>query len=195
MKHNPIKNTLRKEAIGKRDAIPPAERRKKDALIMQRLFDLQEFKTARTMLFYASFRTEVNTAKLIEECLKMGKTVFVPKVNKARHRLDLYEIKTLRELLPGYMGIPEPSLPHDRFREIKDVDSVIVPGAGFDRSGNRLGYGAGYYDILLSDVKKKIPFIALGYEEQILDLIPSENHDVRVDIIVTDDQVIKVSKA
>ena len=195
MKHNPIKNTLRKEVLRKRDAILPAERRKKDALIMQRLFDLQEFKTARTMLFYASFRTEVNTASIIEECLKMGKTVFVPKVNKARHRLDLYEIKTLRELLPGYMGIPEPSLPYDRFREIKDVDSVIVPGAGFDRSGNRLGYGAGYYDILLSDVKKKIPFIALGYEEQILDLIPSENHDVRVDIIVTDDRVIKVSKA
>jgi 5-formyltetrahydrofolate cyclo-ligase len=65
------------------------------------------------------------------------------------------------------MGIPEPSLPDNRLREIKDVALVIVPGVGFDRRGNRLGYGYGCYDILLSDVKKKIPFLALAYEEQL----------------------------
>jgi len=189
-----MKKILRKKVLERRDSIPPSLRKKKDILIKQKLFCLPEFKTAKAILFYASFRTEVDTTGMIEESLRMGKTVFVPKVDKIGHRLRLYEIKDLRELSPGYMGIPEPSSPDQRVREIKDVDLAIVPGACFDRFGNRLGYGAGYYDILFSDVKKKIPFIALAYEEQLMDSIPSERHDIKVDAIVTDDQVIRVSR-
>jgi 5-formyltetrahydrofolate cyclo-ligase len=189
-----MKKKLRKEVLSKRDSIIPSERKKKDTLIKQKLFCLPEFKTAKAILFYASFRTEVDTIGMIEESFRMGKSVFVPKVDKIQHRLQLYEIKDLRELSPGYMGIPEPFLPDQRVRVIKDVDLAIVPGACFDRFGNRLGYGAGYYDILLSDVKKKIPFIALAYEEQLIDAIPSEKHDIKVDAIVTDHQVIRVSR-
>lgn len=190
-----MKKILREKVLERRDSIPPSLRKKKDVLIKENLFCLPEFKTAKAVLFYASFRTEVDTTGMIEESLRIGKSVFVPKVDKIGHRLRLYEIKDLRELSPGYMGIPEPSLPDQRLHEIKDVDLAILPGVGFDRFGNRLGYGAGYYDILLSEVKKKFPFIALSYEEQLIDAIPSERHDMKVDIIVTDDQVIKVSKA
>lgn len=188
-----MKKLLRKKVLEKRDSIPPSERKTKDVLIRHRFFNLQEFKTAKAILFYASFRTEVNTINIIEESLMMGKTVLVPKVDKERHRLRLYEIKNLKELSPGYMGIPEPSLPDRRLREIHNVDLIIIPGAGFDYSGNRLGYGAGYYDILLSDIKKKVPFVALAYKEQLIDSIPSEMHDIKVDIIVTDEQVIIVT--
>jgi 5-formyltetrahydrofolate cyclo-ligase len=188
-----MKKLFRKKVLEKRDSIPPSERIKKDALIKHRLFNLQEFKTAKTILFYASFRTEVDTINIIEESFEIGKTVLVPKVDKERHRLRLYEIKNLRELSTGYMGIPEPSLPDKRLREHNDVDLIIIPGVGFDLSGNRLGYGAGYYDILLADMKKKVPFIALAYEEQLIDAFPSEMHDMKVDIIVTDEQVIKIT--
>jgi 5-formyltetrahydrofolate cyclo-ligase len=122
----------------------------------------------------------------------MGKRVLVPKVDKQRHRLRLYEINDLKELSPGYMGIHEPSLPDERLREINDIDLIIIPGTGFDFSGNRLGYGAGYYDTLLSDVKKKFPFVALAYEEQLIDSIPAELHDVKVDIIITDRKVMRL---
>jgi 5-formyltetrahydrofolate cyclo-ligase len=188
-----MKKLLRKKVLEKRDSIPSSERKKKDALIKHRLFNLKEFKIAKTILFYASFRTEVDTFTIIEDSFKMGKTVLVPKVDKERHRLRLYEIKNLKELSTGYIGIPEPSLPDKRLRDLNDVDLIIIPGAGFDLSGNRLGYGAGYYDILLSKIKRKIPFIALAYEEQLIDAIPSEMYDVKVDIIVTDEQVIKVT--
>jgi 5-formyltetrahydrofolate cyclo-ligase len=187
-----MKNILRKEILEIRNSIPLPERKKKDILIKQRLFSLSAFTVAKTVLFYASFRTEVDTNSMIEESLKMGKAVLVPKVNKKLQRLLLYEIKNLRELSPGYMGIPEPSLPDNRLREIEDVALVIVPGVCFDHSGNRLGYGAGYYDMLLSHIKKKVPFIALAYEEQVIDTLPSENHDVRVDMVVTDCQIIKL---
>src|SRR4030042_2595848 len=196
-----MKRIIRKEILGKRDSIPPSERKKKDILIQQRLFGLPEFRSAKAILFYASFRTEVDTTSMIEESLKMGKKVIVPKVDKKSHRLILYEIKDLRELSPGFMGIPEPSLPDETIREIKDVDLAIIPGTTFDYSGNRLGYGAGYYDILLSGTEKsesthaeKTPFVALAYEEQLIDSIPSEIHDVKVDIIITEREVISIKK-
>ena len=196
-----MKRIIRKEILGKRDSIPPSERKKKDILVQQRLLGLPEFRSAKAILFYASFRTEVDTTSMIEESLKMGKKVILPKVDKKSHRLILYEIKDLRELSPGFMGIPEPSPPDETIREIKDVDLAIIPGTAFDYSGNRLGYGAGYYDILLSCTEKsesthaeKTPFVALAYEEQLIDSIPSEMHDVKVDIIITDREVIRIKK-
>ncbi|MBM4136125.1 MAG: 5-formyltetrahydrofolate cyclo-ligase [Nitrospira sp.] len=185
------KKSLRRKILKSRDSISLTEREKKDVLIKHTLFSMPEFKNADTILFYASFRTEVETISMIDESLKMGKQVAVPKVDKERHKLRLYEIKNIGELSSGYMGIPEPSLSAVRLMNLDDIDVVIVPGAGFDYSGNRLGYGAGYYDILLSENKKKIPVIALAYEEQLVDSIPSEIHDVRMGMIITDKRVIK----
>ena len=73
---------------------------------------------------------------------------------------------------------------------LEDIDLVVIPGAGYDSHGNRLGYGGGYYDMLLAGRKKNMPIIALAYEEQLIDAIPAEKHDVRVDMIVTDQRVI-----
>ncbi|MFZ6017658.1 MAG: 5-formyltetrahydrofolate cyclo-ligase [Nitrospirota bacterium] len=187
-----MKKAIREEVLRKRDEIPPDIKKVKDTLIKQRLFTLPEFIDAKTVFFYASFRSEVETLSMIKESLEMGKRVALPKVDRGGHRLRLYEIKNINELSPGYMGIPEPSLPDERLVNLNDIDLVIVPGVGFDYSGSRLGYGAGYYDILLSGSKKKIPIIAPAYEEQLIDSIPSEMQDVRVDMIVTDKQVIKV---
>jgi 5-formyltetrahydrofolate cyclo-ligase len=187
-----MKRDIRKEILKKRDEISPDIKSVKNALIKERLFTLSEFISAKTVFFYASFRSEVETLSMIKESLKMGKSVVLPKVDRKRHRLILYEIKDVSELSPGYMGIPEPSLSDDRLVDLDDIDLVIIPGAAFDYSGNRLGYGGGYYDILLSESKKKIPIIALAYEEQLVDSIPSETHDVKVDMIVTDKRVIRV---
>jgi 5-formyltetrahydrofolate cyclo-ligase len=114
----------------------------------------------------------------------------LPKVDKDSHELQLYEIRDFSELAPGYMGIPEPSF-QGRQMSINDADIVIIPGAGYDASGNRIGYGGGYYDRLLSGLQKQIPVIAPAYEEQIVDSIPSEPHDIRVQMIVTDRRVIR----
>ena len=186
-----MKKTIRKQILKKRDDISPDIKSVKDALIKQRLFDLPEFIAAKVVFFYASFRSEVKTLNMIGESLKIGKRVALPSVDKRRHRLMLYEIKDINELSPGYMGIPEPSLFDGRLVSLDKIDLVIIPGAAFDNSGNRLGYGGGYYDILLSENKRKVPIIALAYKEQLVDSIPSEKHDVKVDMIVTDKQVIK----
>ena len=87
--------------------------------------------------------------------------------------LKLYEIKAMSELMQGYMGISEPSVPEERLTGLDDIGLIIIPGAAFDVSGNRLGYGAGFYDRLLAGIKNKMPVIAPAYEEQIVEHIPS----------------------
>ncbi|MGD0884142.1 MAG: 5-formyltetrahydrofolate cyclo-ligase [Thermodesulfovibrionales bacterium] len=191
---NPLrteKARIRREVLRIRDALDPSTREIRSALIKERLFSLPEFHGARVIFLFASFRSEVSTIPQIEEFLRLGKKIVLPHVNKHREQLRLYEIKDISEISPGYMGIPEPETSEERLREINDVDIVVMPGAAFDLSGNRLGYGGSYYDKLLSGLRKKIPLIAIAYDEQIRDFIPTEPHDIRVHMIVTDKRTIK----
>jgi len=184
------KAELRKELLRRRDNIPPEVRGAKNRMVRERLLSLDEFKNAGIVFFFASFRTEVDTAEMIKSSLSSGKRVLLPKVDKDRHELLLYEIRDFGELAPGYMGIPEPPFSGKQM-SINDADIVIIPGAGFDTSGNRIGYGGGYYDRLLSGLQKQSPvIIAPAYEEQVVDFIPSEPHDIRVQMIVTDRRLI-----
>jgi 5-formyltetrahydrofolate cyclo-ligase len=183
------KAELRKELLSKRDRIPPEVRKTKNRIIRESLLSLEEFRNAGIILFFASFKTEFDTTELIKSSLSGEKRVVLPKVDKENQGLLLYEIKDFSELAPGYMGIPEPSVSEKKMN-INDADIVIIPGAGFDASGNRIGYGGGYYDRLLSGLQKEIPVIAPAYEEQVVDSILSEPHDIKVQIIVTDRRVI-----
>ena len=185
------KDSLRKELLKRRDSIPPEVRKSKDRSILERLLSLEEIKTARLILLFASFRSEVDTRDFAMRLFKEGKRVAYPKVDREKQVLLLYEVKGMEELTEGYMGIPEPSvLTDERTADINDVDVVIIPGAGFDQEGNRIGYGGGYYDRLLSSLTREVPAIAPAYEEQIVGSVPSESHDIRINIIVTDRRMI-----
>jgi 5-formyltetrahydrofolate cyclo-ligase len=185
------KEAIRREVLKKRDSLQLEIKAEKDALIRQRLFVLPEFAEAKVILPYASFRSEADTLKILSESLSMGKRILLPKVDKEKRRLVLFEIEVLHDLFPGFMGIPEPLVTMEGMRSIDAADIVIIPGAAFDDKGNRLGYGAGYYDILLSERTKNMPLVALAYEEQIVDSIPAEQHDVKVDMIITDQRLIR----
>ena len=188
------KRDLRTELLKKRDAIPVEVRRAKDRLIRERLLSLDEIKGANLLFFFASFRSEVDTIEPIKSLLAEGRRVALPKVDREHHVLHLYEIKSIDELVPGYMGIPEPSvLSEERMPSVDRIDAVVIPGAGFDGSGNRIGYGGGYYDRLLASFRRDLPVIAPAYEEQIAEAVPSEPHDVKVTMIVTDRRLIRCS--
>jgi 5-formyltetrahydrofolate cyclo-ligase len=185
------KSRIRQDVLRKRDSLDPDIKKAKDSLIKEKLFSLEEFRQAPVVFFFASFRSEVSTFAQIEEALSLGKRVILPSVDSRKKELRLYEIKELSELSTGYMDIPEPAVSEERERDINDVTLVIMPGAAFDPKGNRLGYGGGYYDRILSRLRRKIPLVALAYEEQILDSVPAGPHDIRVHIIVTDRRVIR----
>ncbi|MBL7032490.1 MAG: 5-formyltetrahydrofolate cyclo-ligase [Nitrospira sp.] len=186
-----MKNELRSQVLKKRDSITPEQKAVKDDSIKTRLFNLEEFIDAKSVLMYVSFRTEVDTFGQLKGILCLGKKLIVPFVNSNQKTLILYEIKDTSELKPGYMGIPEPEVSEDRKVELNDIDLIVVPGTGFDIKGDRIGYGGGYYDRLLSSASKKITTIALAFEEQIVENIPAEPHDMKMNIIVTDERVIR----
>ncbi|MDI6801485.1 MAG: 5-formyltetrahydrofolate cyclo-ligase [Thermodesulfovibrionales bacterium] len=182
------KNSIRKNVLSHRDGVSVEAKKQKDANIRDRLINLHEFAEAYKILLYASFRSEVDTFDLIKYCIANGKIVALPKVNKERGELRLYEIKDMGELTPGYFGILEPSVSEDRAMSIDDMDMAIIPGAAFDEHCSRLGYGKGFYDKLLSETRSKI--IGLAYEEQIVESVPSELHDIKMDKIITDKRII-----
>jgi len=186
------KAALRKELLRKRNSIPPEVRKVKSSAIVSHLESLDEIRNAGTVLLFASFRSEVDMTGMISSSLASLKRVMLPKVDPGTMTLQLFEITSPDELSPGYMGISEPSGTADRKPcDVNDIDAVIIPGACFDEKGNRVGYGGGYYDRLLSGLQKTVPIIAPAYEEQIVDAVPAEAHDIRVGIIVTDRRVIR----
>lgn len=186
------KASLRKEILSKRDSIPPAVKKAKDRAIEERLFLLSEFTSAKTIFFFASFRSEVNTFGMMQRALDEGRRAVLPRVEG--QNLGLYEVRSLDELVPGYMKIPEPSvLTDERKITINDVDLIIVPGAAFDESGNRIGYGGGFYDRLLGSLLRPVPVVAVCYEEQIVSAVPAETHDVIIGVLLTDDRVIRTT--
>jgi 5-formyltetrahydrofolate cyclo-ligase len=185
-----LKKEIRKQALAERDNIPPERRMAMSREIEARLFDLPEFRSAQVVMFFASFRSEVDTETMIRRALRSGKRVILPKV--AGKELTLYEIRDFdADVETGAWGIPEPKplVP----AKLEKIDLMIMPGAAFDEQGNRLGYGAGFYDKLLPAFKGAT--IALAFEAQILSNVPADPHDAPVKKIVTEKRVITAQKA
>ncbi len=183
-----MKGTIRQQALAARDSLLPAARESKSREIEERLFTLPEFRKAGVVMFFASFRSEVRTGPMIERALAEGKRVVLPKV--LGRELGLYEISDYqRDVAPGAWGIPEPT--GGRSVQLADIDLIVVPGAAFDESGNRIGYGAGFYDKLLPAFPGTT--VALAFEVQIITDIPADRHDVPVKKIVTEKRAIEAS--
>lgn len=187
----PDKQALRQRLLSRRDAIPPEVRTAKSRLICERIAGLPEFASARTVLLFAPFRSEVDTLPLLAVSLAAAKRVLYPKVDRRSRELLLFEVRNRNELAAGYQGIPEPAvLADDRRAGIAEVDAAVVPGAGFDMTGARIGYGGGYYDRLLALTPGPVT-IAPAFEEQLVaEGIRAEAHDRPVSLIVTDRRVI-----
>ncbi len=186
------KAAIRAEAIERRDSIPGPVRHAKNAAIIERLVADPEYTAARSVLFYASFRSEVDTAGAIERALLDGKKVFVTKVEGEDCHLDIYRIKGLDDLSPGYMGIPEPVAGVDAKASLGDVELVVIPGVAFDSAGRRLGYGKGCYDRLLGggEAAERPRILALAFQEQMVGHVPALSYDVPINKIITDRSVI-----
>ena len=185
-----MKKEIRKKVLALRDSLLPEQRSSKSREIEERLFSLSECKSARTIMFFASFRSEVETASMIRRALGDGKKVILPKVKGKE--LELFEIKNFdQDVSTGAWGIPEPR--ETSPAKLDEIDLIIVPGAAFDEQGNRLGYGAGFYDKLLAEFRK--PTVAIAFEEQVVPMVPADTHDVPVKMIVTEKRVITAQRA
>ena len=182
-----MKTSIRKKVLEKRNNKKSEDLVRKSNQIKKRLFELEEFKSSKTVVFYVSINREVFTHDMIKEAIKT-KRVVVPTINLKQKKLELSELKSFDHLAPSTFGILEPKKEFIKPIKLEDVDLIIVPGIAFDKKGNRVGYGKGYFDRLLE--KTKAPIVALGYDFQIVPSIECSHHDVRVNKIVTESRTI-----
>ena len=182
------KAALRREVLARRDALDPVARARLSSIALSRVSALSEYRQARAVLGYASFGSELDTRPLLHEVLASGRMLVLPRVDRAARRLALHEVRALdAELRPGTWGIPEPAPERCRSVWPGEIDFVLVPGLVFDRAGGRIGYGAGYYDRLLTAWPEPAPsLVAAAFELQVVPAVPVLATDRRVDLVVTE---------
>lgn len=163
-----------------------------DDAIIARVLELPIYQSAQCMLLYLSVGHEVNTANLIDNALKSGKRVCVPRCF-AGGVMDAVEISRIDDLVPGRFNIPEPRkelLPINP----QELDLIVVPGMAFDRNRNRLGRGAGYYDRFLERADHAVT-IGICRSTRLFDSVPVDSHDNQMDVLVTAREVMQKDDA
>jgi len=182
------KKALRQELRTHLKAIPPEELEHRSAAACRLLFEQDEYRRAEILMLFLSMPHEVDTRQLALQAWTELKRVLAPRVSWDQRRMLPIQIRSLAgELEEGYIGIRQPveGMPVS----VSDIDLVIVPGLGFDGQGNRLGRGRGFYDRFLSHPDFHGVSCGLALEDQIVESVPVTSTDVRIDMLVTDQQV------
>jgi len=170
----------------------------KSRLICKQVLSCDEYKNAKTVFAYYPLRNEVNCLPIIEHALENGKQVVLPKCNHDC-QMDFYEIKSLADVEEGYFHVMEPKVGCKLFLPLQESEKttgddmlVLVPGVVFDRSGNRYGYGKGYYDRYFERFGQ-LKRVALAYTVQLSEkMLDCLSTDIKMHVIVTEDEVIYV---
>lgn len=185
------KKSLRNKILIVRDSLDKSEKEIMDNSIYNKLINLDLYKKAKSMFVYINFSNEIDTVKIINKALEDDKEVYIPKIYREDKSMRAIRLNSFSELERNFMGILEPVKDSD-YIEKENIDLIIVPGAVFDKSGNRIGYGGGYYDRFLSTIKEKKNKVVLAYDLQVINEIEPEIHDVKVDYIITENNLIKI---
>lgn len=165
------KKSKRAEAIAWRDAVPADKRQEWSAQLWEHFFALPEMAGAQTVMMFSSIGSEVETKAALERVLASGCRLVLPRVDKTNHKLEARVVGALSELQAGVYGIMEP--PADApLVSPTEIDVVAVPGLAFDRLGNRIGYGAGYYDRFLPLLRKGALAVGVGFAGQVSFRLP-----------------------
>ena len=160
---------------------------KNSNIIMDKLFSNQIFKNSNCIGFYYSLKTEVFTSNMIQKTLDLGKNVCLPKIDRESKTMNFHTIDGIENLSKNHLDISEPV----GGAICTNIDVVIIPGIAFDKLGNRLGFGSGYYDKFLT-LHASIYKIALAFDFQLIDSIDIQEYDVPMDLIITENRTITI---
>jgi 5-formyltetrahydrofolate cyclo-ligase len=183
------KKALRTAALYQRNALSTSESVTWSRLIQAKALELPGYLASRSVALYSPIQNEVGTDDILKHALNEKRQVFFPKIAE-ESSIEFFQVLSVAELKVGRFGIPEPM----GVRRLSASDCaglmVFVPGVAFDAQGNRLGRGRGGYDRALKRLGKEATFIALAYEFQIVDAVPTELWDQKVHYIITERRVL-----
>jgi len=184
------KTALRQQAKEARSLLSPSQIAEHSKIISQRLLDL--LNGFETVMVYASKAPEVETKDLIVDLNRRGVRVIVPIIERETCSLRLSYLLDPAVLLPSTFNVPEP-VGHELPARPEEVQAVIIPMLAFDAEGNRLGYGAGYYDRFLCRYPHPQK-IGIAFSCQQAQSIPVDENDVKMDYIVTEKEIIRYNR-
>ena len=209
------KSLLRKRILAQREQLPEVLHDQYSLVIARRLAEMPAYQQSEVVLAYMNFGTEFDSRIWVMQVLADGKRLVLPKVNRDTDQLDLYRVHDLEsQLTAGLWGIAEP-VPErcERLTDLNEVEFALLPGVAFARNGARLGYGGGYYDKLLMKqpairpsgqtaltkslvmvrMKPHPVLVAAAFALQVVQDVPQEATDVRVEWLVTEQGIIDCS--
>lgn len=177
-----MKQDLRKLMLSKRREMTPVEAGAKSKEAAEKFLESDLFKNAAQIMLYKTLGNETDTALIAEEACRKGKKVVLPVTNGETGEITAYLVNSDTRYKKGAFSVDEPQ--NCEPADVNLTDVIIVPGVAFDRYGNRIGFGKGCYDMFLNGVKAvKVGFC---YEFQVLEKIPGEQHDIKMDYIFTE---------
>lgn len=180
---------LRKEIRSKREALSEEYKKKSSEMICRFLKGSPLFEAASDIFIYVSSDNEPDTADIINAALKSGKTVYVPKCIGKGIMVPV-KISDDTVFVSGYMGIKEPE-DYDKGISLSEIDLSVIPCVSVSLTGDRLGHGAGFYDIFLKNtVTKKV---CICFDTLISENIPTDEKDIPMDIIITEKGITDVT--
>ena len=182
------KKKLRKYIQRKRDSLSLKEREKKSKDAVEKFIRTKDYINSKNILIYYPFRSEIDTTIIIKDALSKNKKIILPKVDN--NKLSLYFVNDISvQLEKGNYGILEPVPSLCRRAKVTDIDLAVIPGVGFDKNLNRLGYGGGFYDKLVPCLPDRVKKIALCFDIQVVLDIPTFKNDKKIDILITESTI------
>ncbi|BAU29884.1 5-formyltetrahydrofolate cyclo-ligase [Aneurinibacillus soli] len=190
------KKRLRHDMLAKRATMEAEERQMKSDAVVRHLLAMPEIQEAERIFTFLSFGDEVNLDTFVDACVESGKQIYIPKTDPTSKQMTLYRFKDWGDLVSGPYGIREPGVTRAGAWcwQGEEFHAIIVPGVAFTPSGLRMGYGGGYYDRFLAALSKKPLLAAVCFDVQMVDSLPFEPHDSRVDRIITEQGVTICSR-
>jgi len=189
------KKELRNRMHGARkDAHNKCDKKEAQQRVVCFLEKMSEYTRAKNILSYASMKTEMPTDELNGRIMADGKTLCLPMTRKEEKEMEAGEVRDLKVLAKTDLGTLEPDIREAKIIEPQEMDIVIVPGLAFDEEGHRIGYGSGYYDRYLKRVRPDCLKIGIAFDEQIVKKIIHEEHDVKMDLIISEKKIYEIGK-
>ena len=179
------KNALRKMLLEKRDGISAEMKVITSRQIQKKIQKIKNYAEATSIASYYPIGSEVLTQSIMQDILSKGVKLSLPKI--INDMLEYRQVSDFTQMEMGKFDIPEPRADA---KLVEDIDVILVPAVGLSRDGNRIGYGRGYFDKFLA--QNDVTSIALSYSKQLVGNIPTDDTDIPVNWIVTEDQIIKV---
>ncbi|XP_071424966.1 5-formyltetrahydrofolate cyclo-ligase [Pithys albifrons albifrons] len=191
------KRALRGELRQRLRALGPAEKQRQSRLLGHKVIGHPKYKESKRIAIFLSMPDEVQTEEIIKDIFKQGKECFIPRYKPQSNHMDMLKLSSaddISSLALTSWNILQPSDDDNTREEALDsggLDLIFMPGLGFDKKGNRLGRGKGYYDTYLERCMKhphgKPYTIALAFKEQICEYVPVTENDVPIDEILYED--------